>query len=78
MDINASRWQSEMIEGGIYLMDMTNYPNPLSLVKDNPKRIALIKYIIADSNWRANNAIEFIQMIDELIKLINKEIEPHK
>ena len=74
IDINTSRWQSEMIEGGIYLMDMTNYPNPLSLVKDNPKRIALIKYIISDANWRANNAIEFIQMIEELIQLIDKEL----
>jgi len=75
MDINTSRWQSEMIDEGIYLMDVTNYSNPLSLVKDNPMRIALIKYILADSNWRANNAIEFIQMIKELIQLIYKELE---
>ena len=75
IDLYTSKWQSEMIEEGIYLMDMTNYSNPLSLVKDNPKRIALINNIIADSNWRAKNAIEFIQMIEELIQLIDKELE---
>jgi len=75
MDINNKMWQSEMSDEGIYLMDMTNYENPLTLIKGNPKRIALIKYILADSNWRASNAIEFIQMIEELIQLIDKELK---
>ena len=69
MDIQAS-----LAKDGFITTDTYKLPDPISLLKNNPERIGLIKRMIRESGWTVQSAIGANGRNEELIKLIENEI----
>lgn len=70
----AIEFQESLAEDGFITTDTYRLPDPISLLKNNPKRIGIIKRMIRESGWSILSANNAKQRNEELIKLIEKEI----
>jgi len=70
----AIEFQESLAEDGFITTDTYKLPDPISLIKNNPKRIGLIKRMIRESGWSILSANNAKQRNEELKKLIEKEI----
>jgi len=66
--------QESLAEDGFITTDTYKLIDPISLLKNNPKRIGLIKRMVRESGWTVQCAIQSKSRNEELIKLIEKEI----
>ncbi|MGB5417519.1 DUF6090 family protein [Algibacter sp.] len=67
-------WQKSLAEDGFITTDTYKLPDPLSLIKNNPKRIGLLKRMIRESGWIIQSTINLKKNKEKLIQLIEKEI----
>lgn len=72
--ILALDFQVSLAEDGFITTDSYKLTDPISLIKNNPKRIGLIKRMIRESGWTVQSAIGTKARNEELIKLIETEI----
>jgi len=70
----ALDFQTSLAENGFITTDTYKLTDPISLLKNNPKRIGLIKRMIRESGWTVQSAINAKARSEELIKLIENEI----
>jgi len=70
----AMDFQVSLAEEGLITTDVNKMDDPISLLKNNPKRIGLIKRMIRESGWTVQSAIELKTKNKEIIQLIEKEI----
>ena len=70
----AMDWQASLAEDGFITTDTYKLTDPISLLKNNPKRIGLMKRMIRESGWIVLSTIKLKTKNEELIKLIEKEI----
>jgi hypothetical protein len=68
-------WQASLAEDGLITANVKKLSDPMSLLKDNPKRIGLMNRMVKESGWTVISIIELKTMNAELIELIEKEIE---
>lgn len=71
----AMDWQASMAEDGFITTDTYKLSDPISLLKNNPKRIGLMKRMIRESGWTILSAIRLIKRNEELISKLEEEIE---
>ena len=70
----ALDWQASLAEDGYIVANSYKLSDPMSLIKDNPKRIGLMNRMIKESGWTIL-AINWMKTDnEELIQLIEKEI----
>ena len=69
----AMDFQASLAREGFITTDTYKLTDPISLLKNNPERIGLIKRMIRESGWTVQSAIESKKRNQELIKLIKKE-----
>jgi hypothetical protein len=72
--ILAMDFQASLAREGFITTDTHKLDDPISLLKNNPERIGLIKRMIRESGWTVQSAIESKAKSEELIKLIEMEI----
>lgn len=72
--ILAMDFQASLAREGFITTDTYKLTDPISLLKNNPERIGLIKRMIRESGWTVQSAIESKKRNQELIKLIEKDI----
>ena len=70
----AMDFQASLAREGFITTDTYKLNDPISLLKNNPERIGLIKRMIRESGWTVQSAIESKKQNQELIKLIKNEI----
>jgi len=70
----AIDFQESLAKDGFITTDTYKLPDPISLLKNNPERIGLIKRMIRESGWTVQSAINAKERNEELKKLIEKEI----
>jgi len=70
----AIDFQESLAKEGYITTDTYKLPDPISLLKNNPERIGLIKRMIRESGWTVQSAINAKERNEELKKLIEKEI----
>jgi len=70
----ALDFQVSLAEEGFITTDTNKLADPISLLKNNPKRIGLVKRMIRESGWVVQSTIDLEAMNEELIKLIEKEL----
>ena len=70
----AMEWQKSLSEEGFITTDTYKLPDPISLLKNNPKRIGLLKRMIRESGWSAITVIKMKAMNEELSDKLEKEI----
>lgn len=68
------RWYDSLIKDGVHPMDLSNVPDPRSLVAQHPERVAQIKALIANSRWTSYAANNALNRAKELVKLIDREL----
>jgi len=70
----AMDWQTSLAEDGFITTDTYKLSDPLSFIKNNPKRIGLLKRMIRESGWIIQSTINLKKDKETLIQLIEKEI----
>jgi len=70
----AVDFQVSLAEDGFITTDTNKLADPISLLKNNPKRVGLVKRMIRESGWTVQSTIDLKARNEELIKLIEKEI----
>ena len=70
----AMDFQKSLAKDGFITTDTYKLPDPISLLKNNPERIGLIKRMIRESGWTVTSAIIAKKRNEALKKLIEKEI----
>ena len=70
----AMDFQASLAEDGFITTDIYKLEDPISLIKDNPKRIGLIKRMIRESGWTVISSQRAIENNIKLITLIEQEI----
>ena len=70
----ALDFQASLATDGFITTDTYKLTDPISLLKNNPKRMGLLKRMIRESGWTVQSAIGLKAKNEELIKLIEKEI----
>ncbi|MDG5492002.1 DUF6090 family protein [Psychroserpens sp. SPM9] len=70
----AIDFQESLAKDGFITTDTYKLPDPISLLKNNPERIGLIKRMIRESGWTVQSAINATARNEELKQLIEKEI----
>ena len=70
----AMDFQASLAEEGLITTDVNKLDDPISLLKNNPKRMGLIKRMIRESGWTVQSAIDSKVRNKELIQLIEKEL----
>ena len=70
----ALDFQASLAEDGFITTDTNKLTDPISILKDNPERIGLIKRMIRESGWTVQSAIISKVRNEDLIKLIEIEI----
>ena len=70
----AMDFQASLAEEGLITTDVNKMDDPISLLKNNPKRMGLIKRMIRESGWTVQSAIDSKVRNKELIQLIEKEL----
>ena len=68
------KWQASLEEDGFITTDTYKLTDPISLLKNNPKRIGLLKRMIRESGWVIQSTINLKKDKEALIQLIEKEI----
>ncbi|WP_406682983.1 DUF6090 family protein [Seonamhaeicola sp. MEBiC1930] len=68
-------WQASLAEDGYITANVKRLPDPIVLIKDNPKRIGLMNRMVKESAWALLSNILLKTRNAELIQLIEKEIE---
>jgi hypothetical protein len=71
----AMDWQASLAEDGFITTDTYKLPDPISLLKNNPKRIGVLKRMVRESGWTIQSVIGLIKRNKELIERLEKEIE---
>ena len=74
VQILAMDWQASLAEDGFITTDTYKLADPISLIKNNPKRIGLLKRMIRESGWTVQSTIGLKTDKEALIQLIEKEI----
>jgi len=74
VQILAMEFQASIAKDGFITTDTYKLDDPISLLKDNPKRIGLVKRMIRESGWTVLSAQRALESNNELIKLIEQEI----
>ena len=74
-DESVSKWNYSLLDAGIFYYQIEDFPNPLDLIVKSPQRIAYLKNIIAEANYRSKLAANTSQTIDSLIPKIEAEIK---
>ena len=72
--ILALDFQASLAKDGFISTDTYKLTDPISLLKNNPERIGLLKRMIRESGWTVQSAINSKTRNAELIKVIEKEI----
>ncbi len=75
VQILSMDWQASLAEDGFITTDIYKLPDPLSIIKNNPERIGLIKRMTRESGWILKRMIYLKSKNEELIQQIEKEIE---
>ena len=70
----AMDWQTSLAEDGFITTDTYKLSDPISLLRNNPKRIGLLKRMIRESGWIIQSTINLEKDKERLIQLIEKEI----
>ena len=70
----AMEWQTSLAEEGFITSDTYKLPDPISLLKNNPKRIGLLKRMIRESGWSTITVIKMKRINEELTDRLEKEI----
>ncbi|XMO87136.1 DUF6090 family protein [Algibacter sp. AS12] len=70
----ALDWQASIAEDGFITTDIYKLTDPISILKNNTKRIGLMKRMIRESGWVVLSTIKLKTMNKELIQLLEKEI----
>ena len=70
----ALDFQASLADDGFISTDTYKLTDPISLIRNNPKRIGLIKRMIRESGWTIQSAIQAKASNESLIKLIKKEL----
>lgn len=70
----ALDWQTSLAEDGFITAHVYKLSDPMSLIKDHPKRIGLINRMIKESGWTIQVIIWLKTTNKELIQLLEKEI----
>jgi hypothetical protein len=71
----AMDFQESLAEDGFITTDTNKLTDPISLLKNNPKRIGLVKRMIRESGWTVQSAIRLKERNEKLVELLEKEIE---
>lgn len=67
-------FQESLAKDGFITTDTYKLSDPISLLKNNPERIGLLKRMIRESGWTVQSAIVAKKRNEALKKLIEKEI----
>lgn len=70
----ALDWQTLLAEDGFITTDIYKLSDPISLLRNNPKRIGLLKRMIRESGWIILSTTNLKKDKEALIQLIKKEI----
>jgi len=70
----AEDWQESLGEDGFLNSDTYQLDDPLSLIKDNPKRVNLLKRMIRETGWRLVGLKDMGDISMDLITSIEQEI----
>lgn len=74
VEILALDWQTSLAEDGYITANVYKLSDPISLIKDNPKRIGLMNRMIKESGWTIKSIIWLKTDNEELIQLLEREI----
>ncbi|WP_406682982.1 DUF6090 family protein [Seonamhaeicola sp. MEBiC1930] len=74
VQILARNWQASLAEDGYLTTDTYKLQDPISLLKDNPNRIGLMKRMIRESGWTLQTIVMLKKLNSELIMSLEKEI----
>jgi len=74
VQILAMEFQASIAEDGFITSDVAKLDDPISLLKDNPKRIGIVKRMIRESGWTVISAQNANERNKELVQLLEQEI----
>ena len=70
----AMEFETSLAEQGFITTDTYKLRDPISLLKNNPKRTGLLKRMIRESGWTVQSAFRFKERNEKLVELLEKEI----
>jgi len=66
-------WQSSLREDGVHNSDPYMFGDPMELLMNNPKRLALVRKFAMESSWHAMRASIIVENAKKLIALIEQK-----
>ena len=68
------QWRNSLIKDGVFPMDISNVPDPLRLISNNPERVAIVKSLVRKARWICYASNISKSRAENLIILIDKEL----
>ena len=72
------KWEDALADGGVTTSDPFETSNSLSILKDNPLRLAILKRLIREARWIAHCAAIVSKNADDLILVVQEEINRYE
>jgi len=73
-----AKWEDALADGGITTSDSFETSNSLSILKDYPNRLAILKRLIREAGWIAEGAGIVRKNASDLIEVVQEEINSYE